>query len=248
WGTAQVLNMLGDLARSQGDEAGARARYEEALALLRGRGLPGTVPSLLHNLGYLASRQGDTRRALRLFRESLALFRDQGDQRGIADCLTGLAGSLGAMKQPERAVRLLGAADALREVTGAAVWPANAADYDRSLRLVRGQLGEAAFVLKWTAGRALPLERAIAEALAAEPASNQSGGIDGLDLTPRELEVVTWIAQGLTNRQIGATLFITEGTARLHVKHILGKLGFTSRAQIAGWAVDRGLAGAPEAR
>jgi len=247
WGTAQVLNMLGDLARSQGDDASAQARYEEALTLLRGRGLPGTVPSLLHNLGYLASRQGDTRRASRLFRESLTLFRDQGDQRGIADCLAGLAGALGAMKQPERAVRLLGASDALRAMIGATVWPANAADHERNLRLVRGQLGEAAFALEWAAGRALPLERAIAEALA-EPASTQPGGIARLGLTPREIEVVTWVAQGLTNRQIGAALFITEGTARLHVKHILGKLGFTSRAQIAGWAVDQGLVGAPKAQ
>jgi DNA-binding NarL/FixJ family response regulator len=47
------------------------------------------------------------------------------------------------------------------------------------------------------------------------------------------------VAQGLTNRQIGAALFITEGTARLHVKHILQKLGFNSRAQIAAWAVER---------
>ncbi len=52
----------------------------------------------------------------------------------------------------------------------------------------------------------------------------------------------------LTNREIGRRLFITEGTARLHVKHILRKLGFTSRAQVAAWAVEHQLAGAPPAR
>lgn len=57
------------------------------------------------------------------------------------------------------------------------------------------------------------------------------------------------VARGMTSRQIGAALFITEGTAALHVKHILAKLEFTSRAQVAAWAVERDLttiqAGAP---
>jgi hypothetical protein len=46
---------------------------------------------------------------------------------------------LGALKQPERAARLLGSAEALRQVIGATVWPANAADYERSLAAVRSQ-------------------------------------------------------------------------------------------------------------
>jgi pimeloyl-ACP methyl ester carboxylesterase/DNA-binding CsgD family transcriptional regulator len=61
-------------------------------------------------------------------------------------------------------------------------------------------------------------------------------------LSPREREVATLVAQGLTNRQIAERLVVTEGTATLHVKHALAKLGFHSRAQIAAWAVERGLA------
>jgi len=60
-------------------------------------------------------------------------------------------------------------------------------------------------------------------------------------LSPREREVATLVAQGLTNRQIAERLVVTEGTATLHVKHTLAKLGFRSRAQIAAWAVERGL-------
>ncbi|MGI8825752.1 MAG: LuxR C-terminal-related transcriptional regulator [Chloroflexota bacterium] len=252
WLIAQRLNFLGDLARSQGDNASATARYEESLDLLRGQGLTGTVPSLLHNLGYLALRRGDARRALRLFRESLMLFRDQGDQRGIADCLDGLAGVLAAMKHPQApatrfqaAARLLGASEALRKAIGATVWPANAADYERTLSVVRGRLDQSAFAAEWSAGRALPLERAIEEALATDSPGEPFADEAGLELTPREREVAALVAQGLTNRQIGAALFITEGTARLHVKHILQKLGFTSRAQVAGWMVAQGLAAAP---
>jgi non-specific serine/threonine protein kinase len=54
--------------------------------------------------------------------------------------------------------------------------------------------------------------------------------------------VAALVACGLTSRQIGERLFITEGTAALHVKHILAKLGFTSRAQVAAWAVEQRLA------
>jgi non-specific serine/threonine protein kinase len=60
-------------------------------------------------------------------------------------------------------------------------------------------------------------------------------------LTPRELEVAILVARGRTNRQIAAELVITKGTAENHVVHILDKLGFDSRAQIAAWAVAHGL-------
>ncbi|MGH3277820.1 MAG: response regulator [Trebonia sp.] len=64
-------------------------------------------------------------------------------------------------------------------------------------------------------------------------------------LTPREREVLTLIAGGATNRQIGRRLGVTERTARTHVSNILGKLGLTSRTQAALWAVREGLAPAP---
>jgi non-specific serine/threonine protein kinase len=60
-------------------------------------------------------------------------------------------------------------------------------------------------------------------------------------LTRREREVAALIARGRTNRQIAAELFITEGTAANHVVHILNKLGYNTRAQIAVWAVEQGL-------
>ena len=64
-------------------------------------------------------------------------------------------------------------------------------------------------------------------------------------LTPREREVARLIARGETNRQIAATLVISERTADAHVQNILNKLGFSSRAQIAALAVERGLLANP---
>jgi DNA-binding NarL/FixJ family response regulator len=60
-------------------------------------------------------------------------------------------------------------------------------------------------------------------------------------LTSREREVAALVAHGLTNRQIAAKLVVTERAAETHVQNILNKLGFTSRAQVAAWAVERGL-------
>jgi DNA-binding CsgD family transcriptional regulator len=68
------------------------------------------------------------------------------------------------------------------------------------------------------------------------------GATDSADpLTQREREVAMLIAQGLTDALIGDRLRIAEGTAGVHVTHILAKLEFHSRAQIAAWAVERGL-------
>jgi ATP/maltotriose-dependent transcriptional regulator MalT len=60
-------------------------------------------------------------------------------------------------------------------------------------------------------------------------------------LTTRERDVVALLAAGLSNRAIAQALVITEGTAEVHVKHILTKLGMTSRMQAALWATQHGL-------
>ena len=60
-------------------------------------------------------------------------------------------------------------------------------------------------------------------------------------LSRREREVAALVARGLTNREIARTLVLSERTAENHVQHILTKLGFSSRAQIAAWAVSEGL-------
>jgi DNA-binding CsgD family transcriptional regulator len=60
-------------------------------------------------------------------------------------------------------------------------------------------------------------------------------------LTRREREVAALIAQGKSNREIARALFLSERTVEGYVGNILAKLGFTSRAQIAAWAVETGL-------
>lgn len=61
-------------------------------------------------------------------------------------------------------------------------------------------------------------------------------------LTPRETELVRLVASGLTNRDIAARLFITEGTVKLHVHHIFRKLGVRTRVKLTLYARESGLA------
>ena len=61
-------------------------------------------------------------------------------------------------------------------------------------------------------------------------------------LTEREREVLALLGHGMSNREIGAALFITERTARTYVSNILGKLGLSSRTQAALYAVEHRIA------
>ena len=81
--------------------------------------------------------------------------------------------------------------------------------------------------------------RALGMAAYAERAAALVAELDGAEgrpaLSPREAEVAALVAEGLTNRQIAERLVISERTAQNHVQHILTKLGFATRSQIAAW-------------
>lgn len=111
----------------------------------------------------------------------------------------------------------------------------------RDLAYARTRIGAAAFARALATGRSLQLEEALDEALMAIDLALTNTGdrkVNGR-LTPREVEVADLVAQGLTNRQIADELVVTEATAAKHVEHILDRLGFNTRAQIAAWAARR---------
>ena len=179
-----------------------------------------------------------------------------GNSWGVAGTLDGFAHLAAAQDRPERALRLAGAAAALLEAIGAAPQLLPQQGLERRLAPARLALGEAAAAARFAEGRGLSLDRAVAEALAADgppdspppaaggaaaPAGSGAPGAGRFGLTPRERDVAALVARGLTNRQIAEALVISERTAMKHVEHILDKLGFRSRVQVAGWAVERGL-------
>lgn len=61
------------------------------------------------------------------------------------------------------------------------------------------------------------------------------------ELSPREVEVLRWVAAGKSNKEIGAQLFIAEGTVKTHVKNVLEKLAVVGRTSAIREAVHRGI-------
>jgi DNA-binding NarL/FixJ family response regulator len=81
--------------------------------------------------------------------------------------------------------------------------------------------------------------RAESPAGSASTAMTQGAGM--ADLTDREREILRYLARGASNREIGETLFITEGTVKNHVSNILNKLALRDRTQAALWAREHRL-------
>jgi DNA-binding NarL/FixJ family response regulator len=102
---------------------------------------------------------------------------------------------------------------------------------------VRRALAPAAFATSWAAGRALPVEAVIAEALVdVEPATAAAG------LSAREAEVPSLLAEGLGDREIAAALSISPRTVGGHITNLLREFRVGSRTAAAAFAVRHGLA------
>jgi non-specific serine/threonine protein kinase len=243
-----ALSYLGALAYAQDALPLATSRFEAALLEQRAIDDRWGMGSSLVRWGYAARDRGDTAQALALFAEGLALFAELGDRRIIALALDGVAGLAIARREPERAVRLFGAAAALREASGLPVDPACRAAQGRDVATARAVLGEDAFAAGWTTGATLPLAAAVAEAAAVAtpapgpmPESPPLSKAERFGLTPRENEVLRLLAAGMSDREIAAALSISERTAGNHVQHAMQKIGVDSRTAAAVFAVRHDL-------
>jgi DNA-binding CsgD family transcriptional regulator len=181
----------------------------------------------------------------------LRLFRDVGDRWGIARGLHTLGRLAASIGEDEQAARLYVASSRLRDTIGAPPRLTERPAYESDLAAVRARLGEIAFAEASAAGQSLSLDGAIEHARtvawpAPRPAPSRPAGPGpgqpATPLTRRELEVAALIAEGLTNRSIAERLVISEWTVDSHVRHILSKLDVRSRAQVATWAAEQGLA------
>jgi tetratricopeptide (TPR) repeat protein len=162
-----TLNHLGHAAQLRGNYQRAAELHQESLAIFRTVGDRNYgLLWVYHGLGETALGLGRLDEAARWLAQGLALSQSLGDQASIAWCLAGLGSAAALDEQPERAARLWGAAERLRQAIGCRPAPAARATYEQALALARAQLGEEGFAAAWAAGQALTLEQAIAEALA----------------------------------------------------------------------------------
>jgi predicted ATPase/DNA-binding NarL/FixJ family response regulator len=238
---AMALNYAGDLARCEGNNALAQSHYEESLALLRQIDAVRDEASVLHNLGHACLHRGEVERAEALFTESLALHQEQGNRAGMAECLLGFAGLAISRGAAAAGARLLAAAAQQQPPT--TEWAATYQEYEHYLARARAALSERAFQREQATGRSFSLERAVAYAQeVARKATAARQALRQLDeLTPREREVATLVAQARSNEEIAAELVISKRTVEKHMANIRAKLGFSSRSQLVRWAIQSGL-------
>ncbi|QSE90769.1 protein kinase [Rhodococcus pseudokoreensis] len=235
-----VLLTLGWARELKQDTAGALECYEKILAITESHGESVWRSYALWSAAVAVWHQGERDQALDLLQQALVLVRRRRDPFVTATCLEVMAWFTAAEGDARRAAVLMGAAQALHQVTGATtvVFPNLLVHHDECERTTRRALGPRVFEAAHNEGRSLDLDAAIAYALGEEPTTTPPTAGPSTELTRREREVADLVAEGLTNRAIAARLVISPRTAAGHVEHVLTKLGFTSRAQIAAWVVE----------
>jgi predicted ATPase/DNA-binding CsgD family transcriptional regulator len=161
-GMAQALNIVGELRRTQGDDAAAQAAYEASLALARETGEARREVMILSNLAFIALHRADAQWALSLAQAAFLKAVELGyDPHLVITSTVCVAEAIGARGEPELAARLFGAAAALLEPLGVRLPPGDIPEYERHLGLVRRQLGAAVFEACWAAGRAMSFEQVV---------------------------------------------------------------------------------------
>ncbi|NIH87783.1 LuxR C-terminal-related transcriptional regulator [Amycolatopsis granulosa] len=233
----QILSYLA-LARFVLGEPDAEAAAEQAVALCASHGNPPWYTALaVWVLGLAVWRRGDVRRAERLHREAIRLREPAGDHSGAALALESLAWCSASDRRFTRTARLLGAAATAWRLSGAGRIEAalRQVSETRAAAPARNALGGEAFEQEYARGAAMSFENAVAFALDERRTRTAPATSSRHPLTTREKEIAGLVAKGLSNRQIAGRLVISQRTAESHVEHILAKLGFSSRTQIAAW-------------
>jgi predicted ATPase/DNA-binding SARP family transcriptional activator len=149
---AHVRATLGDIARKRGDFDSASELYSAAMEGFDAVGDRRCTASTFKNFGVIAARRNEHAESHDLFRRGLALRYELGDEAGLAECLEGLAGSYLASGRASDAALLLGAADSLRETTGAPIALDERARVEALIDASRALLGDA-FAEAWETGR-----------------------------------------------------------------------------------------------
>ncbi|MEU6083429.1 LuxR C-terminal-related transcriptional regulator [Streptomyces sp. NPDC047108] len=249
-----AMGMLGLALGLGGERRRGLAQIDECLAEASERGEAFWRSWALWALAFLEVDH-DARRAETAAKEALNIHVRMRNKGGAAFVIDTLAWVNAQQARHERAATLFGAAAALWDAIG------SSPDHYAPMKDIRHQymdrtraaIGDKTYDLAFRRGYRISAEEAVNYALESTPPTRTATptgatptGEEESRLTPREREIAALVAEGLSNKDIASRLVIAPRTAEAHVEHILSKLGFTSRAQVASWFTARNPA-APEA-
>src|SRR5438132_12431169 len=187
-----------------------------------------SLEMMLLNLGGTALITGDLDQAKAFYAEALGIAHRIDDRVAQYALLDGLRCVAAGSGQARLAGQLIGAAETVRTQAGASLIPILAPLIGQAEALAKVAIGASKFGAAVKAGKGLTRDEAIRLALgepAQAAAAAAANGEGSAPLGKREADVARLVAGGLSNKQIGARLFISERTVDSHVRSILNKLG-----------------------
>jgi predicted ATPase/DNA-binding NarL/FixJ family response regulator len=242
-GIAMTLLFDGFIRLVSGEPGEAARRFAECAERCEHDGLVYFLGHARWGLAVAAWLLSDYARASDLAVAGLRLAGEIEDRINTAQCLEALGWIAVARQGASRALILLAAAEMVRATISVRMPPALDEYHAAALRAAAELMPEPAVAAALARGAAMTPAEAVrfglGEAAPSGPAPPGPHCASSL-LTRRELDVAALVAQGLSNSQIAAALVISSRTAETHVAHIMTKLGFSARSQIAAWSAASG--------
>ena len=231
YGVKHQINMA-EYHLAAADIPAARQWVGDAIAAATTRGMKSTLMSALLTSARVAATEGDVGHAHSEVCHALSIGRGFQAALGIAEGFECLGGLAQGAEDHHKAARLLGAADAIRQKAGSKRLLLYQACYEAAVLALRSTMGDEAFGRAWDEGTALTLGDAVNYALRGRGERSRPA-VGWLSLTPAERDVARLVAEGLSNKDIAARLFVSPRTVQTHLTHIYRRVGVTSRVQLA---------------
>ncbi len=249
WNIAATRLHLADVQNRSGKYSAAEAAFTDSLQYFLEIGDTWGIGYGYGGLADVARFQGDYEKALSLFYEAIKM----GDMLDTPFIMEAVAFIFADCGEPLIAARLWGFAEAFRENTHSIIPPIYQKFYEGPQEDIRAGCGKADFDRAWQAGRKLSLEQAVT--LANQPlmldrvtptkipkdmsAEQIPDAAAHYDLTPREIEVLRLVAQGMTDANVAEQLVISPRTVSKHLQSIYGKIQVNSRSAATRFALEQ---------
>jgi non-specific serine/threonine protein kinase len=217
--------------------------HQECRTICARRGERTHLGWTLLSLGLVRWLRGDASGAARHLRDALRLRRSMPQPTLVCLALEALGCIAGSAGDHERAAVLFGGVEQTAHLLVARLrhHAGFTGPHDECVAQARKTLGDAGYAEAFQRGAGLSQDELIGYGLGEKSHPETDAGTEVATLTARERQVAELVAQGLSNRQISTRLVISQRTAETHIEHVLRKLNFTSRTQIAAWAAHLGV-------